>query len=333
MLIDLRRTAIPDGNVPLRIDAGVRRTIVALPHDRCVNVDVHYHVVAVRGPRRVDPHRPLRQPVLGGRSCSATRATDARASPATPPPAATTRRWRSTSSPRAEASTCATTPTTSIPSRARLARLSGLSGAAARHHGHAEGGGPRLIAQLARAPPRAGSLAAPDRRAAPRPVRAHDEDAARDERRARRRRPRPARGRPAVEGDRRRRHGPARRAGDRARRQLATRCSRCRSPSPAWSSPRSCSRRRPSPPCTAIPALLLLGVLAAARPGLARARSDGLRPGRRIAGPGPGGAVEPRPRRPAAAAGHAARGGRRPRAHRRRAARAPAPPRARRGRS
>ena len=30
MLIDLRRTAIPAGNVPLSIDAGVRRTIVAL---------------------------------------------------------------------------------------------------------------------------------------------------------------------------------------------------------------------------------------------------------------------------------------------------------------
>ena len=45
MLIDLRRTAIPAGNVPLSIDAGVRRTIVALPHDRCVNVDVRYDIV------------------------------------------------------------------------------------------------------------------------------------------------------------------------------------------------------------------------------------------------------------------------------------------------
>lgn len=44
MLVDLRRTTIPEGNVPLRIDAGVRRTIVALPHDRCVNVDVRYNI-------------------------------------------------------------------------------------------------------------------------------------------------------------------------------------------------------------------------------------------------------------------------------------------------
>lgn len=45
MLIDLRRTVIPAGSVPMKIEAGVRRTIVALPHDRCVNVDVDYHVV------------------------------------------------------------------------------------------------------------------------------------------------------------------------------------------------------------------------------------------------------------------------------------------------
>ena len=46
MLVDLRRTAIPAGDVPLRIDAGVRRTIVALPHDRCMNVDVRFRIVA-----------------------------------------------------------------------------------------------------------------------------------------------------------------------------------------------------------------------------------------------------------------------------------------------
>jgi phage shock protein PspC (stress-responsive transcriptional regulator) len=46
LLIDLRHTAIPvAGTVPLRIDAGIRRTLVALPHDRCVHVDVNYHVV------------------------------------------------------------------------------------------------------------------------------------------------------------------------------------------------------------------------------------------------------------------------------------------------
>jgi phage shock protein PspC (stress-responsive transcriptional regulator) len=46
LLVDLRATALPaSGRVPLRIDAGIRRTIVALPHDRCVHVDVRYHVV------------------------------------------------------------------------------------------------------------------------------------------------------------------------------------------------------------------------------------------------------------------------------------------------
>jgi phage shock protein PspC (stress-responsive transcriptional regulator) len=46
LLVDLRGTALPaSGEVPLRIDAGIRRTIVALPHDRCVHVDVRYHVV------------------------------------------------------------------------------------------------------------------------------------------------------------------------------------------------------------------------------------------------------------------------------------------------
>jgi phage shock protein PspC (stress-responsive transcriptional regulator) len=45
MLIDLRSTPLPaSGTVPLRITAGVRRTIVALPADRCVRVVVHYDV-------------------------------------------------------------------------------------------------------------------------------------------------------------------------------------------------------------------------------------------------------------------------------------------------
>jgi len=45
MLIDLRRTAFPAaGTVPLRIQAGVRRTIVALPDDRCVHVTVRYDI-------------------------------------------------------------------------------------------------------------------------------------------------------------------------------------------------------------------------------------------------------------------------------------------------
>ena len=31
------------GTIPLRIEAGVRRTLIALPHDRCVHVDVDQH--------------------------------------------------------------------------------------------------------------------------------------------------------------------------------------------------------------------------------------------------------------------------------------------------
>lgn len=45
LLVDLRRTSLPaSGVVPLRIAAGMRRTIVALPADRCVRVVVRYHV-------------------------------------------------------------------------------------------------------------------------------------------------------------------------------------------------------------------------------------------------------------------------------------------------
>jgi phage shock protein PspC (stress-responsive transcriptional regulator) len=45
MLIDLRSLKLPRGGVvPLRIVAGVRRTIVALPQDRCVHVVVHHDV-------------------------------------------------------------------------------------------------------------------------------------------------------------------------------------------------------------------------------------------------------------------------------------------------
>lgn len=41
LTIDLRRTRLPrTGVVPVRIDAGVARTIVALPHDRCVRVEL-----------------------------------------------------------------------------------------------------------------------------------------------------------------------------------------------------------------------------------------------------------------------------------------------------
>ena len=45
MLIDLRRTSLPaSGVVALRIEGGVRRTIVALPTDRCVHVELRYQV-------------------------------------------------------------------------------------------------------------------------------------------------------------------------------------------------------------------------------------------------------------------------------------------------
>jgi phage shock protein PspC (stress-responsive transcriptional regulator) len=41
LTIDLRRTILPEtGTIPLKIDAGVRRTLIALPHDRCVRVRV-----------------------------------------------------------------------------------------------------------------------------------------------------------------------------------------------------------------------------------------------------------------------------------------------------
>jgi phage shock protein PspC (stress-responsive transcriptional regulator) len=45
MLIDLRHTALPaSGMVPLRVEGGVRRTIVALPENRCVHVALRYRV-------------------------------------------------------------------------------------------------------------------------------------------------------------------------------------------------------------------------------------------------------------------------------------------------
>jgi phage shock protein PspC (stress-responsive transcriptional regulator) len=46
LVVDLRHTTFPaTGNVALRIDAGIRRTIVALPANRCVYVDLDYDVV------------------------------------------------------------------------------------------------------------------------------------------------------------------------------------------------------------------------------------------------------------------------------------------------
>ena len=50
MLIDLRQTRLRSaGTVTLRIHAGLRRTIVALPSDKCVRVRVHYNVHTFTG--------------------------------------------------------------------------------------------------------------------------------------------------------------------------------------------------------------------------------------------------------------------------------------------
>jgi hypothetical protein len=47
MLIDLRHTPLPrSGTFTVHVHAGLRRTIVALPHDACVHVDVDYRVNA-----------------------------------------------------------------------------------------------------------------------------------------------------------------------------------------------------------------------------------------------------------------------------------------------
>ncbi len=72
MLIDLRRTKLPSsGTVRLRIAAGLRRTIVALPTSTCVKVQFHYdihtftgRVAALLSGRNVQPFSDL---VLFGR--------------------------------------------------------------------------------------------------------------------------------------------------------------------------------------------------------------------------------------------------------------------------
>ena len=44
--VDLRHTALPDsGTIALRVNAGVRPTLIALPHDRCVRAQVREHVL------------------------------------------------------------------------------------------------------------------------------------------------------------------------------------------------------------------------------------------------------------------------------------------------
>lgn len=72
MLVDLRRTQLPSsGTVRLRIEAGLRRTIVALPSSTCVKVHVRYDVhtftsqlAALLSGRNV---RPFSDVVLFGR--------------------------------------------------------------------------------------------------------------------------------------------------------------------------------------------------------------------------------------------------------------------------
>jgi hypothetical protein len=45
LLVDLRRTELPvAGTLNVRVQGGVRRTIVALPHDRCVHVELTYSI-------------------------------------------------------------------------------------------------------------------------------------------------------------------------------------------------------------------------------------------------------------------------------------------------
>jgi phage shock protein PspC (stress-responsive transcriptional regulator) len=45
LLVDLRRTSLPaTGTLDVRVRGGVRRTIIALPHDRCVDVELTYDV-------------------------------------------------------------------------------------------------------------------------------------------------------------------------------------------------------------------------------------------------------------------------------------------------
>jgi phage shock protein PspC (stress-responsive transcriptional regulator) len=45
LLVDLRRTDVPaTGTLNVRVQGGVRRTIVALPHDRCVHLELTYSI-------------------------------------------------------------------------------------------------------------------------------------------------------------------------------------------------------------------------------------------------------------------------------------------------
>jgi phage shock protein PspC (stress-responsive transcriptional regulator) len=79
LTVDLRRTALPaSGVIPLRLDAGVRRTLVALPHDRCVHLDVRQHQLsaAARILRGYETQASMPGATLFGRSEYGSRVTD-----------------------------------------------------------------------------------------------------------------------------------------------------------------------------------------------------------------------------------------------------------------
>ena len=79
LTVDLRHTALPaSGVVPLRLDAGVRRTLVALPHDRCVHVDIRRHQLstAARILRGYDTEGSMPGATVFGRGEHGSRVTD-----------------------------------------------------------------------------------------------------------------------------------------------------------------------------------------------------------------------------------------------------------------
>ena len=79
LTVDLRHTALPaSGVIPLRLDAGVRRTLVALPHDRCVHVDVRQHQLsaAARLLRGYETQASMPGATVFGRGEYGSRVTD-----------------------------------------------------------------------------------------------------------------------------------------------------------------------------------------------------------------------------------------------------------------
>jgi phage shock protein PspC (stress-responsive transcriptional regulator) len=89
LLIDLRHTPVPaSGNTTLRIDAGLRRTIVALPSNRCVHVRVNYdiHLFPARLATLLTgrSETPFDAVVLFGRVYGAVRSSDPQGSAVNP---------------------------------------------------------------------------------------------------------------------------------------------------------------------------------------------------------------------------------------------------------